>query len=237
MRNIGKIYGAINVPIHNYECLPKLEAPTGYVYVIQDMDVSKCYKIGRTNHPATRLIHQFGDLPFEIRVVAIFKTNDALALEKKLHQCYAAQKTRGEEWFKLDDQQVAEIKSMGKDTSIDTKAQAQRRAKTETQLHTFNVPIHNYERLPPLKAPAGYVYVIQDVDISKCYKIGYTNHPATRMMNFGVQLPLKIKVIAMLITSNASALEQELHRRYADQRTRGEWFELTDRQIQEIRRI
>ncbi len=109
-----------------------------------------------------------------------------------------------------------------------------RRAIPPSQL---NVSTHNYKTLPKLEAPAGYVYVIQDVSHTRQYKIGRTNHPATRLNQFGVQLPFETEVVAILRTTDASALEQELHQHYAAQRTRGEWFELTDADIQEIRSI
>ncbi len=101
----------------------------------------------------------------------------------------------------------------------------------------LNVSTHNYKTLPKLRAPAGYVYVIRDVSHTGQYKIGRTNHPATRLNQFGVTLPFETKVIAILETNDAPALERELHQYYAARRTRGEWFDLTDRQIQEIRSV
>ena len=101
----------------------------------------------------------------------------------------------------------------------------------------LNVSVHNYKVLPKAKAPAGYVYVIQDVSHTRQYKIGRTNHPATRLNRFGVELPIKTEVIAILRTDDDKELERRLHQKYAGGRARGEWFALDAAQIDEIRRM
>ncbi len=104
-------------------------------------------------------------------------------------------------------------------------------------LHAFNVPMYNYKYLPKLETPEGYVYFVQDVEVSKHYKIGRTTAPQTHLKRLSIDLPIKVKVIAILQTNNAPVLEQKMHKFYAAQRIQGEWFALTDRQIQEIRSI
>ena len=101
----------------------------------------------------------------------------------------------------------------------------------------LNVPVHNYKQLPKLDAPAGYVYLIKDVSRTHTFKIGRTNHPGTRMNNFGVKLPFKTNVIAILKTDDAKALEQSIHRKFAMQHKRGEWYELTESQVQQIQKM
>ena len=101
----------------------------------------------------------------------------------------------------------------------------------------LNVPVHSYKDLPKLQAPAGYVYVIRDINHSQNFKIGRTNHPETRMNNFGVKLPFKTEVIAILKTDDAKELEQHLHRKFAMQHKRGEWFDLTGSQLRQIRNM
>jgi len=113
------------------------------------------------------------------------------------------------------------------------KDHAERKARSGILL---NVPIQDYERLSPLKAPAGYVYVIQDVGRTWLYKIGRTTNP--RILNMSIeQSTSTIEVIAILSASHAPELEQKLHQRYAARRTQGEWFDLTDTDIDEIRSI
>ena len=88
--------------------------------------------------------------------------------------------------------------------------------------------------LPPLQHPAGYVYVIQDIDISSFYKIGRTSNPSRRFKEFSQLLPFEIEVVAIVPTEDAPTLEWQLHQRYAEQRQRSEWFKLQDSHVKEI---
>ena len=115
--------------------------------------------------------------------------------------------------------------------------EASRAARVYAKPAGLNVPVDNYKNLPKLNAPAGYVYVIQDMSHSQQYKIGRTNHPASRLNRFGVELPIKTEVIAILRTDNAPALERRLHQKFASSQTEGEWFALDAAQIDEIRRM
>ena len=102
-----------------------------------------------------------------------------------------------------------------------------------------NVPIDDYGKQLPLPGRrAGYVYIIQDIEVSHRYKIGKTNNPQHRIgKQFGVELPFEIRLVHLLQTEDATAVENALHQRYAKNRKRGEWFELNDSQLQEIRNL
>ena len=115
--------------------------------------------------------------------------------------------------------------------------EASRAARVYVKPAGLNVPVDNYKDLPKLNAPAGYVYVIQDMSHSQQYKIGRTNHPASRLNRFGVELPIKTEVIAILRTDDDKELERRLHQKFASSRTEGEWFALDSAQIDEIRRM
>ena len=88
--------------------------------------------------------------------------------------------------------------------------------------------------LPTLTPPAGYVYVIQDLEYSKLYKIGRSNNPARRLKEIRAILPGQSEIIAILKTEDAATLEWQLHQRYADARKNGEWFALDGAQVREI---
>lgn len=90
------------------------------------------------------------------------------------------------------------------------------------------------ESLPKLTAPAGYVYVMQEMKYGEDFKIGKTRHPFRRCYEFGVQLPYEIKPVLMLRTMDASAAETILHRRFKKQRGKGEWFTLSESDLQRI---
>ena len=91
--------------------------------------------------------------------------------------------------------------------------------------------------LPPLTHPAGYIYVIQDTEFSKRYKIGRTNNPERRLNEIRAILPGRSEIVAIVDTQDAPALEWQLHARYAASRKRGEWFDLSDSQVREICQI
>ena len=89
--------------------LPKAE----YVYLLQDVEVSGLYKIGRTTRPEKRIVDEFGvQLPFKIEVLRMIPTYNAAKLERELHRKYAHRRTNGE-WFDLQDNEVLEILSRG----------------------------------------------------------------------------------------------------------------------------
>lgn len=99
---------------------------------------------------------------------------------------------------------------------------------------TMNVPVSDYRSLPKFTSPAGYVYVIQEVEFSKLYKIGRTNDPATRSSFVDLKTPGETQVVAILKADDDRALESYLHKKYAKARKQGEWFDLTDEQVREI---
>jgi|GEM_PF-5983736 len=107
----------------------------------------------------------------------------------------------------------------------------------QNQSGIYTVSASDYESLPKLDAPAGYVYIFKDIEVSQRYKIGRTNHPKRRLNKFGVELPFETAVIHILQTDDAVATEKYLHEQYAPQRKRGEWFDLTDTQLNEIRHL
>jgi hypothetical protein len=84
-----------------------------YVYLIRDIEATGLYKIGRTAHPKTRIVDQFGvQFPFEIAVLRLIPTSDANLLERMLHKRYRDKRVKGE-WFALSDSDVLEILSVG----------------------------------------------------------------------------------------------------------------------------
>jgi hypothetical protein len=88
------------------------------------------------------------------------------------------------------------------------------------------------EKPPRALHPAGFVYVIHG---GGYYKIGRTVDPYTRLTPMMARAPFPFEALLLIPTSNMAQTERELHRTYAAQRTRGEWFNLTDADIAEIR--
>jgi len=84
---------------------------------------------------------------------------------------------------------------------------------------------------------AGYVYVVQEVDYSKQFKIGRTIDPTGRLDKVDLIVPGQVKPVLIIPTTDAHALEKELHRKYTKDRKRGEWFELNQSQLSELRQL
>lgn len=80
----------------------------------------------------------------------------------------------------------------------------------------------------------GFVYFIQE-DFSDRVKIGKTENLEQRMETFGVKLPFQIKLIHSIVSENHNYTEKLFHIHFSDRHTNGEWFELSDKDIQWIK--
>lgn len=84
---------------------------------------------------------------------------------------------------------------------------------------------------------SGYVYLLQDIDVTHYYKIGKTNKPENRINHFDTMLPFEIRVVHVISSKNCDALEAMLHHQYADKHVRGEWFSLSNEDVEWITRM
>lgn len=82
---------------------------SGYVYVLKS-DAGE-YKIGRTNNIESRIKAHQSQYPFRVSILSIIKTDDMNKLESELHNLYENKQIKGE-WFNLDENDVAYIKSL-----------------------------------------------------------------------------------------------------------------------------
>jgi len=81
----------------------------GFVYVFQGAGY---YKIGYSQRPPQRRLQISPKLPFELSVVCVVESLRAQSLESQLHVRFKDKHLRGE-WFRLDDDDLAYIKSLG----------------------------------------------------------------------------------------------------------------------------
>lgn len=79
---------------------------------------------------------------------------------------------------------------------------------------------------------SGYVYVIR---IGERYKIGKAEDWRKRLSN--AMFPEPPEVVIVIEAEDRHALEQELHRKYADVRLHGEWFGLQPEHLEELRKF
>lgn len=70
----------------------------------------------------------------------------------------------------------------------------------------------------------GVVYLIR---MGEFHKIGKSNDPGRRLYELGIQLPEKHDVVHVIETDDPAGIEAYWHRRFASQRTNGEWFRLS----------
>ena len=79
----------------------------------------------------------------------------------------------------------------------------------------------------------GYVYLMH-METTPYYKIGKSVDPEHRIFT-SVILPMDIVLVHSIETDMMSCLEKDLHTYFAVQRIRGEWFELTDADVEYIK--
>lgn len=78
----------------------------------------------------------------------------------------------------------------------------------------------------------GYVYLLGG---NGYYKIGSSQYQRKRARQVGSHLPFETEIILTIPTDHRFNLENELQEKYSNKRVKGEWFELDQSDIQEIK--
>jgi Meiotically up-regulated gene 113 len=78
----------------------------------------------------------------------------------------------------------------------------------------------------------GYVYIIQG---GEYFKIGLSVDPAKRIHAMNCKAPFPLQVRILLPSEDIDCLERELHTVFRPKRQRGEWFLLTEKDLEFIR--
>jgi hypothetical protein len=81
----------------------------------------------------------------------------------------------------------------------------------------------------------GFIYFIEEQN-SNTVKIGKTNNLLDRMRTFNVKLPFVWDLIGYYKTDHMSKLESGLHKHFSAKRVNGEWYELTLRDLSDIKK-
>lgn len=71
----------------------------------------------------------------------------------------------------------------------------------------------------------GNIYILKG---DRFYKIGQAVKIDSRIEQFSPLLPFPVEFVHSFATDNMDAAEKELHERFADKHTHGEWFALTE---------
>jgi len=94
---------------------------------------------------------------------------------------------------------------------------------------TGNIEPRNVQfRVTPPKKLTGHIYVFRN---DKYYKIGRTNDVERRLKQLSHNLPTPLEVICTIPSDDLIKDEQELHSRFDDKRTKGEWFKLSQEDV------
>ncbi len=221
--------------VANYEDLPLLERPAGYVYVIRDVEITGFYKIGYTKHPRHRFYTFADELPFKIKPVLIFQSDDAEEDEELLHQYFAEYRKTGE-WFSLDNSQLKDLREMGRDRLVFAASNpryARPLQASNASLNNLYVSKEDYEHLPELEPTTEFVYLIQDVEFTRLFRIEWADD-RENINWFGVKIPVRTKVVVIWSHHNAESRLKELYRRYAEYQSVGKWLDLDDLRLQEL---
>lgn len=95
-------------------------------------------------------------------------------------------------------------------------------------------PLHKSFRA--VRSNEGYVYILQ-VEGQPYYKIGCATNPLVRMRELQCASPRPMMLIHTIRAENMCKLERQFHLHYQDKRVQGEWFSLSQRDINALRAI
>jgi hypothetical protein len=79
----------------------------------------------------------------------------------------------------------------------------------------------------------GFVYLIKS---ARYYKIGRSNAAGRREYELAIQLPERPKLIYQIRTDDPVGIEEYWHKRFADKRKNGEWFDLSSADVKAFTR-
>lgn len=82
---------------------------------------------------------------------------------------------------------------------------------------------------------SGYVYLLKADN--GLYKIGHTGDYRDRIRTFKVKLPFDVQYEHIIPADDRLQVELTLHKRYAKQRIRGEWFDLSTEDVRYIKSL
>jgi len=79
----------------------------------------------------------------------------------------------------------------------------------------------------------GCVYFFRHIGLTPV-KIGFSDNesPIGRFNQFKTYAPYGSEILGFIICCNANKLESELHRKFSSKRLSGEWFDITDNQVE-----
>jgi hypothetical protein len=99
----------------------------------------------------------------------------------------------------------------------------------------FIKPIKKKSKKIRKNIPFGFVYLMKSDN--GLHKIGMTSVIKNRLYGLNREIPVKVEVIHYFKSYCYREVERYLHKKYANERIRYEWFDLNEQQVEEIRSI
>lgn len=84
------------------------------------------------------------------------------------------------------------------------------------------------------KTKDGYVYIIKKND-ENIVKIGMSKNYSERTKQISTKLPFEVETVKVFKTKDMYSLERKLHDIYKEKRLNGEWFELSNEDLEYIK--
>jgi hypothetical protein len=93
-------------------------------------------------------------------------------------------------------------------------------------------PVRGNNAVEP-EQPFGFVYLMKS---GRYYKIGHTKHVGGRERDLAIQMPEKLNTVHSIRTDDPVGIEAYWHKRFQEQRRNGEWFELSNADVNAFKR-
>ncbi len=97
------------------------------------------------------------------------------------------------------------------------------------------IPLARAENLPWLKAPAGYVIVIEDLEYGNRFIILRLQEVNSRALARAAAFPFETELYVVFSAPDAAELARELHGRFAATEDHNQWFDLDEAQAAQLR--
>ena len=227
----------------NYRNLPKLKRRSGYLLVIRNVEYG-LHRIESTDYPFQYIGEALGlvNPRFGVELILAFRSERVKQLEENLSTLYPADDDYG--WRQLSAPQVQEIRNLATRESV----QGSIYLKPKTHWGLEIVQTSDYKELPRLRYPQGYVCITQGVKPGKKYKIWHTTKPKDLAEDLRLALMLNnphdattssepVRFACVIQSNHATAFKDFLHKRFSGLRQGGDWFDLDEAQLKEIRDI